>query len=633
MPGATNGSNGDSASALCSISDFLKQDFDYIVIGGGTAGLCVAARLTENPDVTVGVLEAGANRMDDPQVYTPSLYPTLIGREKYDWCYESVPQPGAGGKTMSQPRGKVLGGSSAINYLMYVRGSKEDYAAWESLGNKGWGWEGLAPYFKKHQTYDPPKKEHPNKQFMPIAAKDQYHGSSGPIHTSFNDYWEPFEEDFCKAAYEVGGQEGSLVDAWSGDHFGFYSSLAAVDRTNDKGRRSYAATGYLRPNISRPNLKVLTEALATRILLDGTTATGVEFLHGGQKHSINASREVILSGGTINSPQLLELSGIGDPDVLKAAGVECLIENKRIGCNFQDHVLGGMLYDLKDGLTSLDSLHDSEYQKAMEKVYQETGEGPYGSPGMLMGFVSYASLVSEEVLNDTIAEIRKNSLAKTDFEKRQEETIISQLSDPKFANIQTFCIGAQLDVSQGDSQIKFFNPPPEGKTRISLLVCLEHPLSRGSVHITSSDPTQHPRIDPGYLKNGADAKILAEGIKWMDKIANQPVLKQSLGERILPPQSASIENEEDRVEYVRNHISTQYHLIGTCTMGEVVDDKLKVRGVDNLRVIDASVFPTHVSGNIMATAYAVGEKGADLVKADDERFLMKVDSTVGATSM
>lgn len=187
-------------------------------------------------------------------------------------------------------------------------------------------------------------------------------------------------------------------------------------------------------------------------------------------------------------------------------------------------------------------------------------------------------------------------------------------------------IGAQLDVSQGDSQIKFFSPPPEGKTRISLLVCLEHPLSRGSVHITSPDPTQHPRIDPGYLKNGADAKILAEGIKWMDKIANQPVLKESLGERILPPQGASIATEEERIEYVRNHISTQYHLIGTCTMGEVVDDKLKVRGVDNLRVIDASVFPTHVSGNIMATAYAVGEKGADLVKADDGRFLMKVDS-------
>ncbi|KAK5124436.1 hypothetical protein LTR85_001653 [Meristemomyces frigidus] len=626
MPGAINGTNGHSASALCSLNDFLAEDFDYVVVGGGTAGLCVAARLTENPDVKVGVIEAGADRMDDPNVSTPGLYPTLIGREKYDWCFQTVPQEGAGGKRMSQPRGKVLGGSSAINYLMYVRGSKKDYDGWESLGNKGWGWEGMAPYFKKHQTYDPPESEHPNKQYMPIAAKDEHHGTDGPIHTSFNDYYEPFEEDFCTAAYEVSGKENTLVDAWSGDHMGFYSSLGAVDRSSDVGKRSYAATGYLRPHLNRPNLKVLTEALANKIVLDGNTATGVEFTHGGQKQTVNASKEVILSGGIINSPQLLELSGIGDLEVLKAAGVECVVENKRVGANFQDHVLGGMVYDLKDGLKSLDSLHGAEYQKAQDEMYKKTGKGPYGSPGMLMGFVSYASLVSKEILDQTIAEVRKDSLARTDFEKRQEDVIVKQLSDPNFANIQTFCIGAQLDVSKGEDQVEFFSAPPEGKTRASLLVCLEHPLSRGTVHITSSDPTAHPRIDPGYFRNAADAKILAEAIKWMDKVANRPVLKKSLGDRVLPPQHASIESDEDRVKYVRNHISTQYHLIGTCTMGEVVDDKLKVKGVNKLRVIDASVFPGHVSGNIMASTYAVAEKGADIVKADDGRYSTKVGS-------
>jgi len=175
-------------------------------------------------------------------------------------------------------------------------------------------------------------------------------------------------------------------------------------------------------------------------------------------------------------------------------------------------------------------------------------------------------------------------------------------------------------VSKGESQIDFFSAPPDGKNRVSLLVCLEHPLSRGSIHISSSDPNKAPRIDPGYFRNNADAKILAAGIKWMDKVAKQPVLAKSLGERILPPQNASIEAEEDRVEFVKNHISTQYHPIGTCTMGEVTDDKLKVKGVNKLRVIDASVFPGHVSGNIMASTYAVAEKGADLVKADDGRF-------------
>lgn len=357
------------------------------------------------------------------------------------------------------PRGKVLGGSSAINYLMYVRGSRGDYDGWESLGNKGWGWDGMLPYFKKHQTLDPAEKKPPAAEFMPIGGKEKYHGEDGPIHTSFNDYYEPFEYDFCEAAYEVGGTDRTLVDAWSGDHMGFYSSLAAVNRTDDPGRRSYAATGYLRPNLGRLNLKVLTEALATRVLLEDNTARGVEFMHNGRTVQVQAAREVILSGGVINSPQLLELSGIGDPEILQAAGVECKVKNERVGANFQDHILGGMLYDLKDGLTSLDSLHGEDYQRAMQDMYNKTQNGPLGSPGMLMGFVSYASLVSKETLDETIREIRANSLAKTDFEKRQEDVIVKQLSDPTFANIQTFCIGAQLDVSRGDSQIGFFSAP------------------------------------------------------------------------------------------------------------------------------------------------------------------------------
>lgn len=279
-----------------------------------------------------------------------------------------------------------------------------------------------------------------------------------------------------------------------------------------------------------------------------------------------------------------------------------------------------MLYDLADGVISMDALHGEEYQKAQQELYEKTNNGPLGSPGMLMGFVSYASIVSKKTLDETISEIRKDSLAKTDFEKRQEDVVVRQLSDPTFANIQTFCIPCQLDLSAGESQVQFFSAPPKGKNRVSLLVCLEHPLSRGTVHIKSSNPLDHPRIDPGYFRNAADAKIMAAGIKWMDEVAKRPVLAKSLGERVLPPQNASIETEEERVEFVKNHVSTQYHLIGTCTMGEVVDDRLRVKGVKGLRVIDASVFPGHVSGNIMSSTYAVAEKGADLVKADDGRY-------------
>lgn len=310
---------------------------------------------------------------------------------------------------------------------MYVRGSRADYDGWKDLGNEGWGWDDLVPYFRKHQTIDPPETNHPDPQFMPYSATDDHHGRDGPIHTSFNDHYEPFEEDFVKAAYEVGGTGNTLVDAWSGDHLGFYSSLGAVNRSTDPGKRSYSATGYLRPNLSRPNLKVLTEAHASKIILEGNKATGVEFLHQGKKHYAAASREVVLSAGVIQSPQLLELSGIGDPEVLKKAGIECIVENKDVGANFQDHVLCGVLYDLADGVISLDALHGEEYAKAQQEIYEKTNKGPYGSPGMLMGFVSYASLVSESQLDATVSEIRDKSLARTDFERRQQE-VCSRIS-------------------------------------------------------------------------------------------------------------------------------------------------------------------------------------------------------------
>lgn len=230
--------------------------------------------------------------------------------------------------------------SAANTTVVYVRGSRGDYDGWKDLGNEDWGWDSLAPYFRKHQTLDPPETKHPDPLFMPHSAAEN-HGSDGPIHTSFNDYYAPFEEDFVKAAYEVGGTENTLVDAWSGDHLGFYSSLGAVDRTTDPGKRSYSATGYLRPNLWRPNLKVLTEAHASKVTLTGNKATGVDFLYRGEQHHAAASREVVMSAGVIQSPQLLELSGIGDPEVLKQAGIKCVVENKDVGANFQDHVLAG----------------------------------------------------------------------------------------------------------------------------------------------------------------------------------------------------------------------------------------------------------------------------------------------------
>jgi choline dehydrogenase-like flavoprotein len=233
-----------------------------------------------------------------------------------------------------------------------------------------------------------------------------------------------------------------------------------------------------------------------------------------------------------------------------------------------------------------------------------------------MGFISCASLVSPEELKEIIASIKLNSLAQTPFEKAQEQLIIDQHSDPTFANLQTSLIPANMDMTAGGDQTKFLGPPPMGKNRISLLICLEHPLSRGSIHVTSSDPAKAPPIDPGYFRIWVDAKILAAGLEWIDQVAQVPILTKSLGERVHPAPSVSLETEEERIAVLREHISTQYHLIGTASMGEVVDDRLRVKDVKGLRIVVASVFPSHVSGNIMSTTYAVAEKGADLNKED-----------------
>lgn len=287
-------------------------------------------------------------------------------------------------------------------------------------GISGWGWDSLVPYFRKWHRIDRTESSAKKPLFMPAAESEEYYSNDGPIHTSFNEWYMPLEEDFANAAYEVTPGE-RLKSAYQGDHHGFYSSLGAVNRSDDYGMRSYAATGYLRPNLGRPNLKVLTKAQATKIILDGTTAKGVEFVHGGKKYSVEATREVVLSAGVIQSPQLLELSGIGDPEVLGAAGVDVVVENKGVGANFQDHVLGGILFDLKPGVESMDALHDEVFLKSQQEVYEKTLGGLFSSPGMAMGFVSYAQIASPDELDATIKEIKEKSLAKSDFEKAQEK--------------------------------------------------------------------------------------------------------------------------------------------------------------------------------------------------------------------
>ncbi|KAF2096158.1 aryl-alcohol dehydrogenase [Rhizodiscina lignyota] len=607
-------------TALCSVEEFVSQSYDYVIVGGGTSGLVVAARLTENPDVRVGVIEAGPNLMDDPMIMTPNAFSLIIGREAYDWMMMSVPQAGANNKLFAQPRGKCLGGSSAINYLMYVRGSKNDYNEWAKFGGDGWDWEGLLPYFRKHQKLDLPPIAHKDPTFRPHALAAQVQGSDGPIHTSFNEEVFEYEEAFVKVTDKISGRPKTLIDAYGGDHIGVYSSLAAIDRSDKPGTRSYAATGYLQPNLGRPNLKVLTEAYATKILLNGTEAQGVAFTHGGKSYEIKAVKEVVLATGVFKTPQLLELSGIGDPDVLKKVGIDCVVDNKMVGANLQDHIISGASYDLKDGYLSFDALNEMDFLQEQQDLFLSTGKGMFSNPFMLMGFKSYESIVSKEELQQTLNELENDSTAQTSFGKAQQQIISKQLADPTFATIQCFCCPALADWSASHSQPEFFAKNAPGVYAISSAIGLEHPLSRGTVHIASADPFQQPTIDPQYLSNPLDLKLLMAGMRYLLKVSEHPDFAKFLKRRHDPPEDMDLNDEETLKEYVKSHCNTQYHPLGTAAMGEVVNERLLVKGTRKLRIVDASVFPTHISGNIMATVYAVAEKAADMIKEDDGRF-------------
>ncbi|KAH7346870.1 hypothetical protein BKA65DRAFT_478040 [Rhexocercosporidium sp. MPI-PUGE-AT-0058] len=611
--------------ALCSLEEFLKHDYDFIVVGGGTAGLTVAARLTENPDIKVGVLEAGAAHIGDPMIMTPALYPKLIGDPKYDWIHHSIPQNSLSEKTpFQQPRGKCLGGSSAINYQMYVRGHASDYDDWEKLGNKGWSFKDLLPYFKKHEHFDDPAS-YKNESNIPLETKYDagFHGRDGPIHTSFSTWRLPQEREWISAASTLGDKMGSPMNAWSGDHLGTYHSLSTIDRSGGEadGTRSYAVTGYLLPNAQRANLRVLTESLVERLVVSNEgVVSGVEFEHGGKSHKVSVTKEVVLSAGVIKTPQILELSGIGNPDVLTKAGITPLVNNPRIGENFHDHPATGFGYELIDGEQSLDAMQDPSFVQSAMAEYESTRNGPLSSGGAAMGFVSYADLASPSdisSLQDLIL-----SPEHSGHDQAVKKLLADGIASKDEASIQIVLLPASLNITEAYDQTKLFVPPSNmlGKHGVFLAACIARPHSVGTIHITSSDPKEDPAIDPAYLSHPADIEIFAKGLQIMEKMVSTSPFKEKIKRRYHPDGPLDLSDKKAVETYLRGNVGTEYHPLGTCGMGKegvgAVDERLKVYGCKGVRVVDASVIPLHVSGNIVATVYAIAEKGADLIKED-----------------
>ena len=538
--------------------------FDYVIVGGGSAGCVLAARLSEDPGASVALLEAGPPDTS-ALVHCPAGIAVLAQTGQLNWGFETEPQPGLLGRRGYQPRGKVLGGSSSVNAMVYVRGQREDYDHWAALGNPGWRHDEVLPYFKKAERNE--------------RGADEWHGADGPLNVK--DLPRPHRVSlaFVEAARQAG-------HAMNGDFNGpTQEGVGLYQVTHLAGERCSAAKAYLsrpgpdgRAPASRSNLRVITGARALRVLTEGRRATGVAYLQDGVEKRVQARREVLLSAGALQSPQLLMLSGIGPGAQLQAHGIAAVHHLPGVGRNLHDH------------LDVVQVVH----APGLKDLF---GVSPTGFWNTLTGLRDWHR--------------RREGILTTNFAEAGG-FIRSHPAQP-LPDLQLhFVIGKLVDHGR---KVAFGHG-------YSCHVCLLQPRSRGSLTLRDADPRSPPRIDPNFLGDEADLDTLVRGFKKMRGILGQPALA-GLGGRELPA-SASARTDEQVARFIRERADTIYHPVGSCRMGpggglDVVDARLRVHGMRGLRVVDASIMPRIVSGNTNAPTIMVAEKAADMVKADARR--------------
>lgn len=526
--------------------------YDYIIIGGGSAGCVLAARLSEDPGVQVALLEAGPPD-DSVLIHCPAGLALLAKSGQANWGLQTVPQAGLNGRRGYQPRGKVLGGSSSVNAMIYTRGHPRDYDDWAAQGNPGWAWSDVLPFFKR--------AEHNER------GADDFHGSGGPLNVMDLRCPNRHSPDFVEAGVQAGYAHNPDFNGPEQEGVGLYQV------THKNGERYSAAKAYLTPHRARPNLHVLTGAHATRILLEGQRAVGLEFVQDGQKRELRAKREVLLSAGALLSPQLLMLSGIGPADQLREHGITLRHQLPGVGRNLQDHVDVVLVYDAPQ-LTDLFGLSFK------------------GALNMVRGIFEWRR--------------QRSGMLTTNFAEAGG-FIRSQASEP-IPDLQLHFVVGKL-VNHGRTTTTGHG--------YSCHVCLLRPKSRGSVRLASADPLAAPLIDPAFLAERDDMDRLIRGFKLMRSILSQPALAR-FGARELPA-SAQAHSDAQIEDFIRNHADTIYHPVGSCRMGpgptDVVDAQLRVHGLRGLRVVDASVMPGLVGGNTNAPVIMMAEKAAALIRA------------------
>ncbi len=524
---------------------------DYVVIGAGSAGCVVAARLSEDPSAKVLVLEAGG-RDTNPWIHIPLGYGKTIADKRVNWMYETEPDPFLHGRKVFWPRGKVLGGSSSINGLLYLRGQPEDYDHWRQLGNAGWAWDDVLPYFKRSET-------------RIGSGDDRLHGRDGPLAVSDLPDRTALCEAYIEAAAELGIPRTEDFNGAEQAGVGYYHVTAR------NGRRCSAATAFLHPAMKRPNLSVLTRALATRIEVEGRRATGVTFAQDGTARRANARREVILCGGAVNSPHLLMVSGIGPAAHLQESGVVVVHDLPGVGQNLQDHYQTRITYRCRFPVT-LNDVMMSPWRMALAGLqYAVRRSGPLTVSAGQVGI----------------------------FARTRPE-----LATP---DIQFLLIPFSAD------------RPGEGLNKFSGFLqncCQLRPESRGEILLRSPDAATYPAIHANYLSSDLDRRTLVAGLKLGRLIAGRPAMQHWIESEHLP--GADVQGDEDLLDHARRYGGSIFHPSGTCRMGRdrmaVVDESLRVHGLAGLRVADASIMPTVVSGNTNAACIMIGEKAADLVR-------------------
>ncbi|TVY75384.1 Dehydrogenase citC [Fusarium oxysporum f. sp. cubense] len=585
--------------AAAAVAAPSKDTYDYIVVGGGTAGVAVAARLSEGlPSANILLIEAGPAAHDEPKINIPGMKGSTLGT-KYDWNFTTVPQTGANNRVWPINRGKVLGGSSALNLMTYDRAAVAEYDAWQALGNPGWNWKTMIKAMMKSETFT-------GKNTATYGSKGV--GDSGPVKAVVNRIIPKHQESWIPTLNKLGVRKN--LESLGGDPLGVMYQPSSIDPSNYN--RSYSANAYT--EISGSNLEILADTIVAKINVSGPAAkkkaiaTGVTLQDGTY---VKARREVILSAGSIQSPGLLEQSGIGSKSVLSAAGIKQIIDLPGVGENLQDHLRVMTSYQLKPEFLSFDALRSNATFAAEQLALWNAGKRSlYDYTGSAYTFSTWKqALGSDAKLVSLAKDAAGKDASKVDKKK------LDFLKDSSVPQVEVI-------FSDGYTGVKGYpaaTSPLFGKGFVTLIGVVMHPLSRGSVHINPSDPAGKPTINPNYLSNPHDVEAVFQTVKYNRKIANTEPMRSIWEDEYEP--GLDVKTDEQIKDYVLRTTLSIFHPSGTCAMlpkadGGVVDAKLKVYGTENLRVVDASVIPLLISAHIQTAVYGIAEIAAELIIKD-----------------